>query len=627
MPRTLLVIDEFQEFFVEDDKIAQEAALLLDRLVRQGRAFGIHVLLGSQTLGGAYTLAKSTMGQMAVRIALQCSEADSHLIMNEDNSAARLLARPGEGIYNDASGLIEGNSPFQVVWLPDHERERCLRQIASLSQERGRTAAEPIVFEGNVAADVRRNRQLEAWLESSSTAAAGDGLFAWLGEAVAIKDPTAAIFRRQTGSNLLLVGQRDESGVALMTIAMISLAAQLQSPEHSFRVLSGFPPDAPHRALIDRVTSMLGPAAAPAGAREVPELLQTLADEVDRRHREDVFDAPPLYLVILGLQRFRDLRATDDFSFSMSSEEKPTSPDKLFKTILTEGPPVGVHVLVWCDTATNVDRSLDRQSMREFDLRIVFQMSATDSTNLIDSPAAHKLGLHHAYFYSEEQGILEKFRPYGLPDESWLDRVEEGIRGRRELGFGCSLGCATRRHAGLRGQRRLLSKRCANTPGVVEGVREHDGVVPGVAGPSPHPCGLVLVGLRLDARLEVLFRRRRIHAARPSSVRRCSYAPASCGLPCGWSSGGHFYSCAARPGRRGFAIAGGILPPRFSLRTTTRSAASCRRPSVPDGNGLLCTMRRLRSIASATPPFAPAAQASAGQAPAAGSRGSVGVCA
>ena len=69
--------------------------------------------------------------------------------------------------------------------------------------------------------------------------------------------------------------------------------------------------------------------------------------------------------------------------------------------------------------------------MREFDLRIVFQMSATDSTNLIDTPAAHKLGLHHAYFYSEEQGILEKFRPYGLPDESWLDRVEEGIRGRR----------------------------------------------------------------------------------------------------------------------------------------------------------------------------------------------------
>ena len=50
MPRILFMVDEFQEFFVEDDRYSQTAALLLDRLVRQGRAFGIHVLLGSQTL-------------------------------------------------------------------------------------------------------------------------------------------------------------------------------------------------------------------------------------------------------------------------------------------------------------------------------------------------------------------------------------------------------------------------------------------------------------------------------------------------------------------------------------------------------------------------------------------------
>jgi S-DNA-T family DNA segregation ATPase FtsK/SpoIIIE len=60
--RAPALIDEFQEFFVEDDSVAQGAALLLDRIVRQGRAFGIHVFLGSQTLGGAYTLARTTLG-------------------------------------------------------------------------------------------------------------------------------------------------------------------------------------------------------------------------------------------------------------------------------------------------------------------------------------------------------------------------------------------------------------------------------------------------------------------------------------------------------------------------------------------------------------------------------------
>ena len=73
-------------------------ALLMDRLVRQGRAFGIHVLLGSQTLGGAYTLARATMGQMVVRLAVQCNEADADLIMDENNAAPRVLSRPGEGI-------------------------------------------------------------------------------------------------------------------------------------------------------------------------------------------------------------------------------------------------------------------------------------------------------------------------------------------------------------------------------------------------------------------------------------------------------------------------------------------------------------------------------------------------
>ena len=88
MPRILLIVDEFQELFVTDDKLAQDAALLLDRLVRQGRAFGVTCCLGRRP-GGAYSLARSTLGQMAVRIALECSEADAHLILSDDNTAAR----------------------------------------------------------------------------------------------------------------------------------------------------------------------------------------------------------------------------------------------------------------------------------------------------------------------------------------------------------------------------------------------------------------------------------------------------------------------------------------------------------------------------------------------------------
>ncbi|MBA3710434.1 MAG: hypothetical protein H0W83_16645, partial [Planctomycetes bacterium] len=150
LPRILLLIDEFQEFFTEDDAIARDAALLLDRFVRQGRAFGVHVVLGSQTLGGSYALAKSSLGQMGVRIALPCNENDAHLLLHEDNDAARLLSRPGDALYNDRAGMVEGNSPFQVCWLPEELEARHLDEVAARATAEGwKPDRPPVIFEGN----------------------------------------------------------------------------------------------------------------------------------------------------------------------------------------------------------------------------------------------------------------------------------------------------------------------------------------------------------------------------------------------------------------------------------------------------------------------------------------------
>jgi hypothetical protein len=427
MPRILLIVDEFQLFFIEDDKIAQDAALLLDRLVRQGRAFGIHVLLGSQTLGGAYSLARSTIGQMAVRIALQCSEADAQLILSDDNPAARLLSRPGEAIYNDANGLVEGNDFFQVCWLPDDLRESYLRQIQGLARARRLVPPHPqIVFEGKAPADVSKNHLLQQLLSTPDWPAAPRVAQAWLGEALAIKDPTAAAFRPQTGSNLLIIGQADEAALGILATSLITLAAQYPPGGVRFYLGDGSPVDAPHAGLLAHLAEFIPQAPKVAGWRDIASVLEEMAEEVERRQKAAEWEGPALYLILFGLQRFRDLRkAEDDFGFSRRGENLPPSPAKLFTTIFREGPAVGVHTLVWCDTLTNVNRALDRQALREFELRVLFQMSAADSSNLIDTPLASKLGMHRALFYSEDRGQPEKFRPYGLPSEKWLGWVKE----------------------------------------------------------------------------------------------------------------------------------------------------------------------------------------------------------
>ena len=442
LPRILLIVDEFQEFFVEDDPVASQAAQILDRLVRQGRAFGVHVLLGSQTLAGSYSLARSTIDQIAVRIALQCSEADSRLILADDNPAARLLSRPGEAIYNDANGLVEGNHPFQVAWLADEQREQYLQQVKELARARGyRPPQSQIVFEGNAPAQVEKNRPLHDLLAAPGWPSGLRRYTAWLGEPVAIADPVAAHFRRQSGSNLLIVGQQDEQAAGMLLTALVSLAAQhAPSPEAGkearFYFLDFGAVDAPYTVLWEQLAETLPHSLRVGRRRQLADFINEIAAEVNQRleDEDEAARRPEVYLAIFGLQRARDLRAEEEFSFSAFGSEEGAAPSlsQQFATILREGPDLDVHTLAWCDTYTNLTRMLDRRSLREFEMRVVFQMNAEDSANLIDTPAANKLGPYRAFFYSDEEGRLEKFRPYGLPTKEWFEQVKVWLSAKSE---------------------------------------------------------------------------------------------------------------------------------------------------------------------------------------------------
>jgi hypothetical protein len=426
VPRTLLMIDEFQEFFVEEDRVSQNAAVLLDRIVRQGRAFGIHVLLGSQTLGGAYTLARATIGQMVIRIALQCNEADAYLIMDQDNPAPRLLSRPGEGIYNDTAGSIEGNSPFQAVWLSDRVREEYLAKISAQAVKSGRSYPGPIVFEGNAPADVRENHLLNAALRDARNLVTRlPASRIWLGAPNAIKEPTEAVFRRQSAANLLVVGQSDERGLTILSVALVALAAQYPVEDAQFFVLHNIPPGFPQLDFFQRVIEAVPQPVTQAGNGNLAEVMGTLSAELKRR-QENETAGPEIFVMIHDLQNFKKLRQEDEYSFSSTPAE--ASPSATLMGLITEGPARGIHVILTCDSYGNVNRFIGRKTLGEIEMRVVFQMSATDSASLIDAPDAATLGLHRAVLFNDREGILETFRPYALPGNDWLEDVTRQLQ-------------------------------------------------------------------------------------------------------------------------------------------------------------------------------------------------------
>ncbi len=439
MPRILLIIDEFQELFTQDDSIHQEALLLLDRLIRMGRAFGMHVLLGSQTLRGAYSIAQSTMSQMSIRIAMQCDPEDSECILSSGNIAARLLSRPGSAIYNPNNGAAADNSDFQVALLSGEQLNKHLEELQAFAKNKKYEPPVPQrAFQGNANADVETDEVFTGLFRQIlnipyAPTHSLKNVLAWIGDPIALQEhPTAISFRRQPGNNVLVVGQQDEVALGMIVIMLYCLTAQYAPGTTKFYVANYSYEDEQNSQVLPQVAQSLSQHNIKIlNRRTFPETIAQIADEVEARQAQEEIFRQPIYLFIYGLQRARDLRPDESFGYSLNLGSDDVSEQvnlpKRFATILREGPDFGVHTIAWCDTYNNLNRSIEPRVLRDFDVRIAFQMSPNDSNNLIDSASASKLGYYRALSYRDETGKLEKFRPYALPGEEWRNKAAEQI--------------------------------------------------------------------------------------------------------------------------------------------------------------------------------------------------------
>jgi DNA segregation ATPase FtsK/SpoIIIE, S-DNA-T family len=120
LPRALVIMDEFQVLFSEEDRLAREAGRLLADIAKRGAAFGLHLLFATQSPGGPLTAyLRPVYEQMALRIALGCTQPSvSQAILGEGNEAATKLIRAGDAIYNDRRG--EGANPVMRIAIQPH---------------------------------------------------------------------------------------------------------------------------------------------------------------------------------------------------------------------------------------------------------------------------------------------------------------------------------------------------------------------------------------------------------------------------------------------------------------------------------------------------------------------------
>jgi hypothetical protein len=365
---------------------------------------------------------------MGIRIVLQCGENDARLILADGNHGARQITRRGEGIYNDASGRIEGNKPFQAPLYSDSDFEKCMGGIRRLAGERGYTAV-PLIFEGNEPARIEECQLLaslaaiEKWPEKQEMATT------WLGEPVAIRPPVAARFQRQAGRHLMIVAREEQEGLGVLYSAWAALLAH-HSPQSGVRflVMDYANPDSDWNGLSAGVQEQFEHQIELLNRRTLAEHIPALLREAGQRLSNANVKTPSIYLMFLGLHRVRDLRPDDSAPFRPGEKTLPDS----FAQLLRDGPEAGIHVLAWADTVANARRTLDR-SMREFGIRVAGAMSVEDSRAFLDEPHAGRLDKPHRVIIHDEDrpGICDKVRPYGVPGRLWLEKLANALKSRR----------------------------------------------------------------------------------------------------------------------------------------------------------------------------------------------------
>lgn len=428
LPRILLIIDEFQKFFSEEDHIAVEARSILDRLAREGRSFGVNIILSTQSLSGpASNIARSTLSQFETRIVLKCSDTDSRLALSDDNSQARLLSRVGEAIYNNKGGLKEGNTIFQIAYLREDIRDKYLKDIIDM-KNRYKINKSPIVFEGSEPSQLETCIEFNNLINKQKFLTSINNLYALIGEPISLDSTLSLNFTSQGGNNLLLIIKEEKEAVGIIFSSILSLSLQIKPENCIYHIVDMTSVEESWCDIPEDLQKILPHKIEIYGKRDINNLFFNLKNLIDSRITGNQITFPKIFLIILGAHRIQAIRSEDiGYSFNQSKAE---SLNDVLKSILREGPEFGIHTIIWIDSYTNFERIFNRRDLSEFSMRIVGRMNSSDSLNLIEDSAASKIDKDYRliYYNDNQPGLLKKFRPFDIPSKEFIKNIGFKLR-------------------------------------------------------------------------------------------------------------------------------------------------------------------------------------------------------
>ena len=392
LPRILLIIDEFQILFSEGRQVAGPAEKKLNELLRQGRAFGIHVLLATQTLKGIQSISMGQLtSQIGCRIALRCTQEDSAMILGNSNWEASELSGHPYGIINNSNGAKSKNQRFRI---PHAAPELCkdhLTKITQIADQRGYCGS-PRIFNGSGLPEMPAPDQFSTKSQ--------EVLQLHLGERSSFKsEPFSLTLIQRPSSNLLISGNNDNIHDGLLSSILQSLDAQKGINEIIYFNGRSIAPVGASKYLN-------GSRKRPVSRHErVPSLnLIKISEELQHSKRIVIID---------GLDSTKEFHS-GPARLRQMKEDEPTSPQECLKRILEDGPVQGTFVIAFADSWKRCSSSC-KDLLEFFEMRVGFCMNEDDAGAFVSGTIGKFEGLkkdNRAVFANRLSHQVDWFRPY-----------------------------------------------------------------------------------------------------------------------------------------------------------------------------------------------------------------------
>ena len=419
MPRIVFIADECHVMFPtmnsKDTKLYREISEILQKIAKEGRSQGVHLVLATQTIAQA-EISSEILNNISDFYLLKCSPSDSERLVRGSVDTTSGL-KTGQVLHHD----IDHDVVFKSTYLPTSQTLEIIKKINDKTKA---SKNEQFYFVGSQIFEIDdevKNLLIEK----------GDAIA--FGRSIDTKmEPVVIPLRNEYADNVMLFGINDEEQVSRTTMASIK-SLRISNKNIKIKVINCLSAEQRNTTKMLNDWENKGEIEL-LNPQNCGGELVNIANSIMERTAE------PTVLYILGQERFRELRmdmeiaftkptvAADDFGFDSSmftagdsGSMNFNSYQKAIEYILKNGAEVGAHVILQIDKPKQLLFS-DYMSAKDFFnmfhhlIMLKSDENAVNSLGMSDDLKLENLSSDierlRAIYYNETNNSYTLFTPF-----------------------------------------------------------------------------------------------------------------------------------------------------------------------------------------------------------------------